>query len=128
MAVRCQNLPLGALSSRSAPSVLVGELFKKFGLFLNTGVHTKPSNIHKEKHTQTLDTLCKSLSAPVVAKHNYTHIIKLRKYNELLQASDCTYLINNHDASSLLLSSRVLILYQYIQRTSACLCEHCYAQ
>jgi len=36
MAVCCQNLPLGVLSSRSAPSVLVGELFKKFGLFLNT--------------------------------------------------------------------------------------------
>jgi len=36
MAVCCQNLPLGSLSSRSAPSVLVGELFKKFGLFLNT--------------------------------------------------------------------------------------------
>ena len=35
MAVSCQNLPLGALSSRSAPSVLVGALFKKFGLFLN---------------------------------------------------------------------------------------------
>jgi len=35
MAVRCQNLPLGALSSRSAPSVLVGELCKKFGLYLN---------------------------------------------------------------------------------------------
>jgi hypothetical protein len=33
MAVCCQNLPLGALSSRSAPSVLVGVLFKKFGLF-----------------------------------------------------------------------------------------------
>jgi hypothetical protein len=33
MVVCCQNLPLGALSSRSAPSVLVGELFKKFGLF-----------------------------------------------------------------------------------------------
>jgi len=32
MAVCCQNLPLGELSSRSAPSVLVGELFKKFGL------------------------------------------------------------------------------------------------
>jgi hypothetical protein len=32
----CQNLPLGALSSRSAPSMLVGSLFKKFGLFLNT--------------------------------------------------------------------------------------------
>jgi hypothetical protein len=29
----CQNLPLDALSSRSAPSMLVGELFKKFGLF-----------------------------------------------------------------------------------------------
>jgi hypothetical protein len=36
MAVCCQNLPLCALSSRSAPFVLVGALFKKFGLFLNT--------------------------------------------------------------------------------------------
>jgi hypothetical protein len=43
MAVCCQNLPLGALSSRSAPSVMVGELFKKFGLFLNTGVLRVPS-------------------------------------------------------------------------------------
>jgi hypothetical protein len=34
MAVCCQNLSLGALSSRSAPSLLVGALFKKFGLFL----------------------------------------------------------------------------------------------
>ena len=42
MAVCCQNLPLGALSSRIAPSVLVGELFKKFGLFLNTGEHLWP--------------------------------------------------------------------------------------
>jgi hypothetical protein len=33
MAVCCQNLPLGALSSRRATSLLVGELFKKFGLF-----------------------------------------------------------------------------------------------
>jgi hypothetical protein len=41
MAVCCQNLPLCALSSRNAPSVLVGELFKKFGLFLNTHcIHT----------------------------------------------------------------------------------------
>jgi hypothetical protein len=38
MAVCCQNLPLGAVSNRSAPSLLVGELFKNFGLFLNTGV------------------------------------------------------------------------------------------
>jgi hypothetical protein len=38
MAVCCQNLPLDALSSRSSPSVLVGELFKNFCLFLNTGV------------------------------------------------------------------------------------------
>jgi hypothetical protein len=36
MAVCCQNLTLGALSSHSALSVLVGALFKKFGLFLNT--------------------------------------------------------------------------------------------
>jgi hypothetical protein len=36
MAVCCQNLTLGVLSSRSTRSVLVGALFKKFGLFLNT--------------------------------------------------------------------------------------------
>jgi uncharacterized integral membrane protein len=36
MALCCQNLTLGALSSRSALSVLVGALFKEFGLFLNT--------------------------------------------------------------------------------------------
>ena len=36
MAVCCQNLTLGALSSCSALSVLVGLLFKKFGLFLNS--------------------------------------------------------------------------------------------
>jgi len=34
MAACCQNLMLGALSSRSALSVLVG--LKKFSLFLNT--------------------------------------------------------------------------------------------
>jgi hypothetical protein len=36
MAVCCQNLPLDGLCSRSAPSMLFGELFKKFSLFLNT--------------------------------------------------------------------------------------------
>jgi hypothetical protein len=36
MAVCCQNLMLGALNSRSALSLLMGALFKKFGLFLNT--------------------------------------------------------------------------------------------
>jgi hypothetical protein len=36
MAVCCQNPMLGALSSRSALSMLIGALFKKFGLFLNT--------------------------------------------------------------------------------------------
>jgi hypothetical protein len=35
MAVCCQNLTLGAFSSHSAVSVLVGALFKKFGLFFN---------------------------------------------------------------------------------------------
>jgi hypothetical protein len=32
----CQNLTLGALSSRSEHSALFGALFKKIGLFLNT--------------------------------------------------------------------------------------------
>jgi lysophospholipid acyltransferase (LPLAT)-like uncharacterized protein len=34
------NLTLGALSSRSAPSALVGALFKKFGLFVIRGVYS----------------------------------------------------------------------------------------
>jgi hypothetical protein len=38
MAVCCQNLKLSALSSRNALSVLVGALFKKFGLCLKTEV------------------------------------------------------------------------------------------
>jgi hypothetical protein len=38
MAVCCQNLTLGALSSYSTLSLLIGALFKKFGLFLNTPV------------------------------------------------------------------------------------------
>jgi hypothetical protein len=33
MEVCCQNLTLGALSSRSALSLRVGALFKKFGIF-----------------------------------------------------------------------------------------------
>jgi len=36
MAVCCQNLTLGAVNSRSALSVVVGALFKKFRFFLNT--------------------------------------------------------------------------------------------
>jgi hypothetical protein len=46
MAVCCQNLTLGALTSPSALSVQVGALFKKFGLFLNTPriVHSKGRN------------------------------------------------------------------------------------
>jgi hypothetical protein len=39
MAVCCQNLTLGALSSRSALSVLVGALFKMFGLFLKKALY-----------------------------------------------------------------------------------------
>jgi hypothetical protein len=49
MAVSCQNLTIGALSSSNALSVLVGALFKKFGLFLNTVVYvTANPNHHKD--------------------------------------------------------------------------------
>jgi hypothetical protein len=41
MAVCCQNMTLGALSSCSTLSMLVGALFKKFGLFLNSVVLQK---------------------------------------------------------------------------------------
>jgi hypothetical protein len=40
MAVCCQNLTLGALSNRSALSLLVGALFKKFSLCLNTVIYS----------------------------------------------------------------------------------------
>jgi hypothetical protein len=36
MAVCCENLTLGVLSSRSSLSMLVGVLFKKFCLFFGT--------------------------------------------------------------------------------------------
>jgi len=51
MAVSCQNLTLRALSSRSMLSVLVGMLFKKFGLFLNTPciLHQPLSALNKIK-------------------------------------------------------------------------------
>jgi len=64
MAVCCQNLTLGALSSRSALSVLVGALFKKFGLFLNTPrTVRRPLAINKTRHSRVstllfTDTLC----------------------------------------------------------------------
>jgi hypothetical protein len=45
MAVFCQNLMLGVLSSRSALSILVGALSKKFDLFLNTPVERYNKNI-----------------------------------------------------------------------------------
>jgi hypothetical protein len=38
MAICYQNLPLGAISSRSAHSVLVGALFKTFGFFFNRSI------------------------------------------------------------------------------------------
>jgi hypothetical protein len=44
MAVCCQKLTLGAFSSRNALSMLVGALFKKFGLFLNTVIKVFTTN------------------------------------------------------------------------------------
>jgi hypothetical protein len=43
----CQNLPLGALSSRSETSVLVGALFKKIGLFFLTQVYRVISKLYR---------------------------------------------------------------------------------
>jgi hypothetical protein len=53
MAVCCQNLTLGALTSRSALPVLAGALFKKFGLFLNT-----PRNPLAWKSVSQIDVYC----------------------------------------------------------------------
>jgi hypothetical protein len=55
MAVCCQDLTLGALSSRNALSVLVGALCKKFGLFLNNR-HISILKYHpQESHAVTTD-------------------------------------------------------------------------
>jgi hypothetical protein len=45
MVVHCQNMMLGALSSHSMRSVLVGVLFKKLGLFLNMPYIAATSNV-----------------------------------------------------------------------------------
>jgi hypothetical protein len=78
MAVCFQNLPLGALSSRNAHSVLVGALFKKFGLFLNTGVwwkqHFLPTRWWRDNYQNirrlipdllNLDSVLKSAAVPI---------------------------------------------------------------
>jgi hypothetical protein len=44
MEVYCQTLTLGALSSRITFSVLVGALFKKFNLIVNTPCVTESQN------------------------------------------------------------------------------------
>jgi hypothetical protein len=68
MAVCCQNLTLGALSSRSALSMLVGALFKKFNLFLTIPLFL----------TLTLKCLCHYLlitvASPFVSTHNVRSI------------------------------------------------------
>jgi hypothetical protein len=47
MAVCCQKLTLGAVSSRSALSMLVGALFKKFCLFLNTPCNNTKNSAYR---------------------------------------------------------------------------------
>ena len=53
MAVCCQNLTLGRLSSRSALSLLVGALFKKFFILLNTPRMTNSKCCCQLSHTDT---------------------------------------------------------------------------
>jgi hypothetical protein len=65
MAVCCQNLPLGALSSHSAPSVLIGALFKMFGLLLNTPRIFLPV------------TVCKCVNFIYVSLGNGTFVVSL---------------------------------------------------
>jgi hypothetical protein len=54
MAVCCQNLTPGALSSRSALSMLVGALFQKFGLFLNTVVFSSPAHEYRKDYIRLI--------------------------------------------------------------------------
>jgi hypothetical protein len=49
MAVCCQNLTLGVLSSCSALSMLVGALFKMFGLFFNTNPLKRAHKVMSER-------------------------------------------------------------------------------
>jgi hypothetical protein len=54
MAVCCQNLTLGALSSRSAISVLVGALFKKFRHFFEHAFYKSVCSILRHFLQQTI--------------------------------------------------------------------------
>jgi hypothetical protein len=65
IAVCCQNLTLGALGSRSMLSV-VGALFKKFGLLLNTPCIYSVSGYKKMNLLQ---------------QHNSIHLLTLKEYN-----------------------------------------------
>jgi hypothetical protein len=83
MAVCCQNLPLGWFSSCSAPFVLVGALFKKFGLFLNTPC-TLSQYSRKRKHKILLETYNEY-------DPNATRQSVLRKINSLCSAYNKEY-------------------------------------
>jgi hypothetical protein len=70
----CQNLALWALSSRSALCALVGALFKKFGLFLNTpGTHL----------------ICLTVLEDVRHTARYTGI--MISYKQQTRCSNCSY-------------------------------------
>jgi hypothetical protein len=79
MTVCCQNVPLGALSSRSAPSVLVGALFKKFGLFLNT---PRVCIVYLVKKCQGMES---------------TILDKLNKTSSCVEEARYSYLITNQE-------------------------------
>jgi hypothetical protein len=83
MAFYCQNLLLGALSSRSAPSLLVGELFKEFGIFLNTGVYADCNGECLRIHVTPNYAKIKILETFPGAKYTQQKVHTLRIKNEI---------------------------------------------
>jgi hypothetical protein len=78
MVVCCQNLMLGVLSSRSALSVLVGALFKKFGLFLNTPSYVWCWNFN---NFENISEMASKIWIMVLQKHGEYHLDWLWKIN-----------------------------------------------
>jgi hypothetical protein len=124
MAVCCQNLSLGALSSRRAPSVLVGALFKKLGLFLytprissykrNDGV--KLSN-YMEQIKVTFHTLT-TATTKIILFWNVTPLIRLGIYQGVKK--NCCFLPHHlfriYETLATVQQVFFLNVYKYLRR------------
>jgi hypothetical protein len=81
MVVCCQNLMLSGLSGRSALSVLVGALFKKFSLFLNTPRTSFKEGKRKKEGRRDGKKEIKNINGNLITNYKTSHWSS-RKYSQ----------------------------------------------